>query len=307
MTVLLQILLALFLVALAIGLTSVYWRKIIRQQKIQGGNPLTQVKTDIEPLLDVEHDQQMKAAHLERMKDRATSEKQVNTLKSKVVFLNDVLSEVQKQHEGFSSQMKLLTSADLQLGKVEWDMMCGQLKERAKFLGEIVNSTLELMKYEEMSDIDRDDTVLVNSFCKDVFDGCQHYLNGDVDLRLETEMEDDESIRTNLKCLQKILTNLIHCSMQFTHEGEIVLEVKHHRQKQQNYVMFTVSDTGLGIPDHAKDIAFERMTDSDISIKIIVVRLRLCYALVKLLGGSIYIDRTRPKGTSIIFTVRGGN
>ena len=247
---------------------------------------LSRLKTEVETQLRLKHGEQMKSAHLERMKDRVVSDKQVKALKSKVAFLTDVLREVQKQHESISGYMKMLSSA--------------------RELDEMVGGTLKLMTYEEMTEIDTGDSVMVNQFCKEVFNSCQKYLDGDVDLRLETEMEDDETLLTNQECLQRILTNLIRNSMQFTHEGEIVLEVKHHQKKQEDYLMFTISDTGLGIPDGAKDIAFERMTDTDISIKNVVVRLRQCYAMVRLLGGSIFIDPSREKGTSIAFTVKAG-
>ena len=280
MAIWIQILFILALMALVMWLTASFWKRIYHKQKL--------------------------AAHIKRMKDLVTSEKQANTLKSKVVFLTDVLGEVQKQHEGLSSYMKLLTTADLQPGQEEWDMVCGQLKDRAHVLGEMVNGTLTLMKYEDMTDIDRNDSVAVNLFCQDVFEGCQPYLEGEVDLRFETELDDDEVLHTNLKGLQQILTNLIRCSMQFTHVGEIVLQVKHHQQDYQKYLKFTLSDTGLGIPDDSKDIAFERMTQTDISIKNVVVRLRLCSALVKLLGGSISLDPSRKKGTSMTFTIKDG-
>lgn len=278
MTILIYILTALASAGLAIWLTTLYWRRHYRRLK--------------------------RANHLQRMKDRVTSGKQTQTLKSRTNFLIEVLSEVQRQHEGLSSYMRLLSSANLQPGQEEWNLVSSQLKERARFLGEMVSGSLSLMKYEEMTSIAHDDTVMVNQFCLDVFEGCQPYLNGNVELRLETELDDNETIRSNMKCLQQVLINLIRCSMQFTHEGEIVLKVKHHQKNHQNYLMFILSDTGLGIPEEAKEIAFERITGEEIANKIVVVRLRLCRALVKLLGGKIYLDPAREKGTAMVFTVR---
>lgn len=278
MTILIQILMDLALVAVVVWLTTTYWRRLYRKLK--------------------------HASHLQRMKERVTSSRQTQALKSRTNFLIEVLSEVQRQHEGLSSYMRLLSSANLQPGQEEWNLVTSQLKERARLLGEMVNGSLSLMKHEEMTSIARDDTVMVNQFCLDVFEGCQPYLDGNVELRLETELHDDETIRSNMKCLQQVLTNLIRCSMQFTHEGEIVLKVKHHQKNHQNYLMFILSDTGLGIPEEAKEIAFERITGEEIANKIVVVRLRLCRALVKLLGGKIYLDPAREKGTTMVFTVR---
>ena len=279
MAIFIQVLLALALVAVVMWLTTSYWRRLYRKMK--------------------------HASHLQRMKERVISSKQTQVYKSRMDFLNDVLKEVQRQHEGMTSYMELLNSAQLQPGQAEWNTVSDHLKERADVLSEMVNGTLTLMKYEEMTEIELNDSVLVNPFCHDVFSSCQKYLDGHVDLRLETELADHEIVRSNLKCLQQVLINLIRCSMQFTHEGEIVLKIKHHQQKHHNYLMFKLSDTGLGIPEEAKDTAFEQMTGGgDITNKIIVVRLRLCRALVKLLGGKIYLDPSREEGTAMVFTIR---
>lgn len=281
MAIFIQVLLELALVAMVMWLTTSYWRRLYRKMK--------------------------HASHLQRMKERVISSKQTQVYKSRMDFLNDVLKEVQRQHEGMTSYMELLNSAQLQPGQAEWNTVSDHLKERADVLSEMVNGTLTLMKYEEMTEIELNDSVLVNPFCHDVFSSCQKYLDGHVDLRLETELADHEIVRSNLKCLQQVLINLIRCSMQFTHEGEIVLKIKHYKQKHYNYLIFKLSDTGLGIPEEAKDTAFEQMTGGDITNKLVVVRLRLCRALVKLLGGKIYLDPSREEGTAMVFTIKDGH
>ena len=212
---------------------------------------------------------------LDLMKERAASQKQAKTLNSRVEFVCDVLSEVQQQ-----------------------------LKDQSGPLKEIVEDTVELIRYENMTDIEKADMVQVNNFCHEVFNSCKKHLNGKVDLRLETELEDDETICTNKKGLDLVLEKLLICSMQYTHEGEIALEVKRHRKKQVDYVKFAVSDTGLGVPENAKEAIFERMPDADLSYKVVVARLRLCKAIVKLLGGTIFIDSSRNEGTATVFTIR---
>lgn len=182
-------------------------------------------------------------------------------------------------------------------------MVRDRLKARNGQLTEMVNGTIELLHYEDMTELEKNDSLQVNSFCQRVFASCKRHLSGDVDLRLETELDDGEAVTTNMRCLQRVISTLLICSMEFTHEGEIVLEVKHHRHKQKDYLLFTLSDTGMGIPEVAKEQAFEQMTDPDNSHRVIVVRLRLCKALVRLLGGTISLDPSRKKGTAMAFTI----
>ena len=275
----LQIVAAIVLVIIAISLTAAYWRRAIKKVKALAKEKLEWQKALHEADVEGRLEEQRQSVHIDRMKDRVALEKQAQIMSCKLDFYYKVLTEV--QHE-----------------------LHRQMDERADYIREMVDSTLKIMYYEDMKQIERMDHVAVNNFCRDVFEGCKRYLDGNVDLRLETHLEDDETMTINMRLLQRILTNLLRCSMQFTHEGEIVLKVEHHSQKQENYLSFAVSDTGMGIPNDVKDNAFEKLGNTDISIKIVVVRLRLCRALVRLLGGIIYIDPHRKKGTSIVFTIK---
>ena len=283
--VILQIMGCIALIVVVIGVTAIYWHKVVDQ-----------ISNQLE--------QQSKTVHMDRMKDRVTLEKQSQVMKSRLDFYYKVLSEIQKLHDGMTSYMELLNSADLKPGQEEWKMLRQHMDERADYIREMVDSTLKIMRYEDMKEVERKDHVLVNNFCQDVFESCQHYMTGNVDLRIETHLEDDEKVLTNMKLLQQVLIGLLRCSMQFTHEGEIVLKVSHFREKNRDSLLFSVCDTGQGIPPDAQEVAFEQMQDTDISIKIIVVRLRLCRALVRLLGGTIGIDTLYSPGTRIYFNIK---
>ena len=261
-------------------------------------------KTKLAERLKDAHLDRLKDARVEQLKDRVVSHKQINALRSRVDFAKDVLYEVQLQQDSISSYVKVLTNEHLQPGQQEWNEMVDHLKERSKLLKEMVQGTIKMLRYEETANIEKNETLTVNSFCYETLENCQQYVEGDVELRLETELEDHETISTNMSCLQTVLTNMLLCAIQFTHEGEIALEVKRRCQKKKQYLKFTVKDTGSGIPEDVKDVVFDRITGTNIDIKIIGVRLRLCKAITKLLDGSIYLDPSREKGTSVVLLIK---
>ena len=305
MAISIQILWAVALVALVMWLTTAYWRRVIRKSghvEKDVPKPRTAVQEQVKQNAYMEW--KMQNEHMERMKDRAASQKQTQALKNKVEFMSDVLFEVQRQQLSIYSYMKVLTTVNLQPGQTEWDMVSDQLKERSERLTEMVNDTMELIRYEDLPVVENTDVVPVNTFCQDVLTSCHEYLDKKVDLQLETELEDNETVCTNVNCLQRVLTKLLINSMQFTHEGEIVLSVKHHRQEQNDYLKFVLTDTGQTVPMEMRDLAFDRIPNTEVGTKMVMVRLRLCKALVKLLGGVIYIDTSYEKGTSVVFTIK---
>lgn len=283
-----QILLTVVLVVVVIWLTTIYWRREIRM--IEANNKAAiesytiKLKDQMEKMVQI---QTQKVSHLEQLKQFVHSRKQNKSLKSKVDFMTDVLCEVQR----------LCDDADI--GK-----MSALQKKHFDLLREMVNGTIELLHYEDLREIERIDTLVVNSFCQEVFESCDYHVRGEVDLRLETELDDEETVFTNTACLRKVLTYLLVCAMQFTDEGEIVMEVRRWQQKKENYLRFAIKDSGQGIPEEVKDVVFDRITGTDIENKVIGVRLRLCKALSRLLGGSIYLDPLHEKGTSICLMIR---
>ena len=300
----LQIVGTVAVVIIAISLTAAYWRRAIKKVRAVAKEQIDKVKARQEADMEDQLEEQLQSLHMDRMKDRVALEKQAQIMSSKLDFYYKVLTEVQTLHNGMTSYMELLDSADLKPSQAEWHELRSHMDECADYIREMVDSTLKIMYYEDMKQVERKDLVAVNSFCQEVFESCQHYMNGDVDQRVETHLEDEDKAITNQGLLKMVLVALLRSSMQFTHEGEIVLEVKRYSQDEQNYLMFSVSDTGLGIPNDVKEIAFEKLPDTDISIKIIVVRLRLCRALVRLLGGKINIDTHYTPGTRIYFNVK---
>ncbi|OPY14922.1 MAG: Signal transduction histidine-protein kinase BarA [Syntrophus sp. PtaB.Bin001] len=117
--------------------------------------------------------------------------------------------------------------------------------------------------------------------------------------------------------LRQILVNLIGNAVKFTEKGEIVVEV---RRKEPEFpaeehgetvdLLFSVSDTGIGVPKEKIDMIFEKFmqVDSSISRKYGGTGLGLSIAkhLVELMGGQIRMESETGKGTKVYFTASFG-
>ena len=213
----------------------------------------------------------------------------------------NILHEVQALQEGLDSFLKLFSATELTISSEDWDEASLMLRQRIERLSAIVNGSLVMMQYEDMTEVAKEDDVAVIGFCEDVFQSCMSHLREGVDTKIESSLKDDYQIRTNMACLDVLLRYLILCSMEYTTEGHITLKIAQSEKKDK--LIFTLSDTGLGIPDDMKNIVFERLPLSNIRHKITGVRLRTCRTLVKLLGGIIRVDQHYEGGTSIVFTI----
>lgn len=117
--------------------------------------------------------------------------------------------------------------------------------------------------------------------------------------------------------LRQIIVNLVGNAIKFTEKGEIVLRVeKVHKNlsessngKQIN-LLFSVQDTGIGIPQDKKHLLFESFSqvDSSTTRKFGGTGLGLAISrrLVGLMGGRIGVESESGRGSTFTFTARFG-
>ena len=108
--------------------------------------------------------------------------------------------------------------------------------------------------------------------------------------------------------LSQIVTNLVGNAMKFTEQGEVVVEVKCDSQTADEVVLhFTVSDTGIGIPEEKLGQIFEAFTQADASTTRrhggTGLGLAICSRLVGLMGGRIWAESALGEGSKFHFTV----
>jgi PAS domain S-box-containing protein len=109
--------------------------------------------------------------------------------------------------------------------------------------------------------------------------------------------------------LRQILVNLLGNGVKFTTRGEIVLDVEPDpRSSAPGALLFSVRDTGIGIPEEKLDAIFNRFSQVDASSTRVHggtgLGLTLCRALVEMMGGHIWADSELGVGTVFRFTVQ---
>ena len=109
--------------------------------------------------------------------------------------------------------------------------------------------------------------------------------------------------------LTQILVNLVGNAVKFTQKGSITLEVSSFDDPDQtDMVLFTVKDTGQGIPRDKQELIFDRFSQADDSITRKFggtgLGLTICKLLVELMGGRIWVASEINKGATFSFTVK---
>ncbi len=109
--------------------------------------------------------------------------------------------------------------------------------------------------------------------------------------------------------LSQILNNLVSNSVKFTEIGEVFVGCCIDEQKENEIALrFTVRDTGIGMSPEQLSLLFEAFSQADTSTTRrhggMGLGLTITKRLLEMMRGTIDVQSTEQKGTTIIFTCR---
>ncbi len=111
--------------------------------------------------------------------------------------------------------------------------------------------------------------------------------------------------------LRQVLVNLVGNAIKFTEHGEVVVSVEAEATSDQpTRTLFSVRDTGVGVPPHQQQLIFEAFTQADGSATRRFggtgLGLAISTRLVQLMGGHIWVESKLGKGSTFHFTAQFG-
>ena len=127
-----------------------------------------------------------------------------------------------------------------------------------------------------------------------------------LDLILDISPEIPEYLVGDNVRLTQVLLNLVNNAVKFTHKGYIRAEARLHSTKDKKArLLFSVSDTGIGIPPDRLNEIFESFKQIDGGINRRFqgtgLGLTICKQLIKLQGGEIYVKSDYGQGSTFTF------
>jgi len=181
------------------------------------------------------------------------------------------------------------------------------IRQSGKNLIEIIDDLVEMSKIDS-------NIIKPNIYSVDLEELVQMTYHSYKGLNLNTNIEfklisPETPIRKNIMTdgtkLKEIITNLINNAFKFTDEGHIVLE--YAVDEAQKRIVFSVTDSGIGIPEEFQKSIFKRF--SKINAKGISANeglglgLAISKAYVAMLGGEITFESQVGTGTTFTFSI----
>lgn len=129
-----------------------------------------------------------------------------------------------------------------------------------------------------------------------------------IELALQIEPDVPDGVIGDPLRIRQVLLNLAGNAVKFTDDGEVVVHVKKESKTKDGVALhFSVTDTGMGIPEDKKDRIFEAFEQVDGSTTRkhggTGLGLAISSRLVSMMGGRIWVESKLGKGSTFHFVV----
>ena len=124
-----------------------------------------------------------------------------------------------------------------------------------------------------------------------------------VKVKMDDQTNGDVMLYTNGDSLLLMLSYILENAVKFTEKGHIILKVRTEKQKGRKMMLFSVEDTGCGIPSDKVGTIFQRWVKVDEFKEGLGLGLAYCWESAQKLGGALTLDQTSEAGTTFTLSL----
>ncbi|WP_287666929.1 HAMP domain-containing sensor histidine kinase [Bacteroides sp.] len=219
-----------------------------------------------------------------------------NSIRAKSLFLSNMSHEIRTPLNALSGFSSILTEETIDN---ETRQQCSDIiLQNSELLLKLINDVIDLSNLEvgKMAfNYEQCDAVAI---CRNVIDMVEKIKQTNAEVRFSSILQSLQLTTDNAR-LQQLLINLLINATKFTPQGAITLELE---KQTEDTALFSVTDTGCGIPKDHQNKIFNRFEKLDENAQGTGLGLSICQLIIEQLGGKIWIDPDYNQGARFLFT-----
>lgn len=216
----------------------------------------------------------------------------------KTEFIRNVSHEIRTPLNIINGFSQVLTDKEADLGDEERSEVADTISHSTRQITSLVNKMLALANENTKdlaSQMEKTDGLEI---CRKALAEMPSVNPEKITVTLDDQTGGNALLYTHGDSLLQMLGNILENSVKFTEQGHILLKVRKEKREGRKMMLFTVEDTGCGIPADKIDTIFERFTKVDEFKEGLGIGLAYCRETTQKLGGTLRLVDTSEKGTT---------
>jgi signal transduction histidine kinase len=214
----------------------------------------------------------------------------------KTAFIRNMSHEIRTPLNAINGFSQLLNDPNVELNKEERTDMVDRI---SRSVDSITNTVAELLDMSEGESSHDEEEVHVNELCARMLEELKKQNDKDIFLMYDSELDEDFTVMSSTKNLERILRRILGNALKFTEKGSITL----HCEKLNGQLLISIADTGIGIDPAKREEIFKTFVQLDDDVDGIGLGLTLSRRLARQLGGDVVLDDNYMGGARFLFTL----
>jgi signal transduction histidine kinase len=224
---------------------------------------------------------------------------------AKSQFISNISHEIRTPLNILSGFTQVLTSTGMDIDENTRSDINRQITENTNRITGLVNKMLALSDAGSKMVIEQNDDVsplqIATQAASDA--GINEAKRIVFDLQVDDEAK-TIMLHTNLQQSVSALSLLLDNALKFTKQGRVTLRVAIQLLASEHNILFTVEDTGIGVPPEEAEHIFEEFVQLDNYYNGTGIGLTIARSIARRLGGDIVLDTSYTEGARFVMSLK---
>lgn len=221
--------------------------------------------------------------------------------KAKTMFLHNMSHEIRTPLNAMFGFSQLLGMPDGSWNDEEREQYNAHVRNSYNMLEMLINDIIDIADSEHGNYRIEIEDVHVNDVCRNALMSVEYRKPEGVDMYFTSDLSDGHTVKSDGRRIQQVLINYLTNSCKNTRQGNIHLHCS--AQERPGKLVFSVTDTGCGVPEEKADVIFQRFAKLDQFVQGSGLGLNICQVIADKLGGQVSLDREYRNGARFVFVI----